>query len=326
MSRIGVTAKYSFLLIISASMALLGLLTGPSDIPPAEILKVLAEDNSNVVHTIVWDIRLPRIGVSLLVGGCLGLAGTLIQVSTRSPLGDPNLFGIGGGAVIFMALIAAGILSTGKFFMMFGATAASLIVSVLLGLLILNKDVSPIKLAIMGIGLGAITIAIGTALFAYSRVFPAQLLGLIGGTFTTSNWDSFLFLLPTLSFCIFISLILSNRFQIITLGDVLSRSLGVNPVVTRFLSMSLVGVLAGSAVYAGGIIGFVGLVSPHIARRVFGNSTFHIIIGATLVGSTIVITSDQLARLLFSPIEIPVGLITTLVGAPIMMYLAYRLR
>ena len=90
--------------------------------------------------------------------------------------------------------------------------------------------------------------------------------------------------------------------------------------------MSLVGVLAGSAVYAGGIIGFVGLVSPHIARRVFGNSTFHIIIGATLVGSTIVITSDQLARLLFSPIEIPVGLITTLVGAPTMMYLAYRLR
>jgi len=326
MSRIGVTAKYSFLLIISATMALLGLLTGPSDTPPAEILKVLAEHNSNVVHTIVWDIRLPRIGVSLLVGGCLGLAGTLIQVSTRSPLGDPNLFGIGGGAVIFMALIAAGILSTGKFSMMFGATAASLIVSVLLGLLVSNKDMSPIKLAMMGIGLGAITIAIGTALFAYSRVFPTQLLGLIGGSFTTSNWDSFLFLLPTLSFCIFISLILSNRFQVITLGDVLSRSLGVNPVATRFLSMSLVGVLAGSAVYAGGIIGFVGLVSPHIARRVFGNSTFHIIIGATLVGSTIVITSDQLARLLFSPIEIPVGLITTLVGAPTMMYLAFRLR
>ena len=90
--------------------------------------------------------------------------------------------------------------------------------------------------------------------------------------------------------------------------------------------MSLVGILAGSAVYAGGIIGFVGLGSPHIARRIFGHSTFHIIIGATLIGSTMVIASDQLARLLFSPIEIPVGLITTLVGAPTMMYLAFRLR
>lgn len=326
MFRIGVTARYSCLLIVSVIMALLGLFTGPSNAPLSEILKVLTEDNSNVIHTIVWDIRLPRIGVSLMAGGCLGLAGTLIQLSTRSPLGDPNLFGIGGGSVIFMALIAAGIFSAGKFATMLGATAASLIVSVLLGLLISNKEMSPIKLAIIGIGLGAITIAIGTALFAYGRVFPSQLLGLIGGSFTTSNWDRFLFLLFTLSFCIFISLILNNRFKIITLGDVLSRSLGINPVATRFLSMSLVGILAGSAVYAGGIIGFVGLVSPHIARRIFGHSTFHIIIGATLIGSTMVIASDQLARLLFSPIEIPVGLITTLVGAPTMMYLAFRLR
>ena len=99
MSRIGVTARYSCLLIVSVIMALLGLFTGPSNAPPSEILKLLTEDHSNVIHTIVWDIRLPRIGVSLMAGGCLGLAGTLIQISTRSPLGDPNLFGIGGGSV-----------------------------------------------------------------------------------------------------------------------------------------------------------------------------------------------------------------------------------
>ena len=209
---------------------------------------------------------------------------------------------------------------------MIGAIVSSTIVSILLGLSVTQRNLSPIKLVIMGIGLGAITIAIATALFSYARVFSTQLLGLIGGSFTTSGWNSFMFLLITISLCAFITLVLSSKLQVITLGDTLSRSLGVNPVTTRFLSMSLAGILAGAAVYAGGIVGFVGLISPHIARRVFGYSAFHMSIGATLVGSTIVITSDQLARLLFSPIEIPVGLITTLVGAPTMMYLAYRLK
>ena len=326
MSRIGVTTKYSFLVIISLAMALLGLLTGPSNASFIDILEVLGGDKSSVIHTVIWDIRLPRVGVSLLAGGCLGLSGTLIQVSTRSPLGDPNLFGIGGGAVIFMALISAGVLSTNQFSTMIGAIVSSTIVSILLGLLVTQRNLSPIKLVIMGIGLGAITIAIATALFSHARVFSTQLLGLIGGSFTTSGWNSFMFLLITISLCAFITLVLSSKLQVITLGDTLSRSLGVNPVTTRFLSMSLAGILAGAAVYAGGIVGFVGLISPHIARRVFGYSAFHMSIGATLVGSTIVITSDQLARLLFSPIEIPVGLITTLVGAPTMMYLAYRLK
>jgi len=326
MSRIGITAKYSFLVIITLVMALLGLLTGPSNASLTDILEVFTGDNSSVVHTVIWDIRLPRVGVSLLAGGCLGLAGTLIQVSTRSPLGDPNLFGIGGGTVIFMALITAGVISNNQFSTMAGAIISSTIVSIFLGLSVSHRNLSPVKLAIMGIGFGAITIAIATALFSYGRIFPTQLLGLIGGSFITSNWASFMFLTITISSCTFIALAMRNKLQVITLGDTLSRSLGVNPVTTRFISMTLAGILAGTAVYAGGIVGFVGLISPHIARRLFGYSAFHIIIGATLIGASVVITSDQLARLLFSPIEIPVGLITTLLGAPTMMYLTYRLK
>ena len=307
-------------------LILVGIFAGPTGATFGDTFDGLLLSGDGLMGTIVWDIRIPRIVVSLLVGGCLGLAGVLIQLSTRSPLGDPNLFGIGGGAAIFLASVAAGILSFAQMGVFVGCIISSVIIALLLARLVSTADLTPVKLAIMGIAVGALTVAIGTSVISHGRVFPTQVIGLVAGSFTASSWSVVYYLLPTLIVCLGIAIILSPRFYPIMLGDSLSRSLGVNPLRTRAITMGLVGILSGASVYAGGLIGFVGLMSPHIARKVLGNAPAHLVIGSTLIGALTTIFADQVARLLFAPIELPVGMATTVIGAPMMMYLALKMK
>ena len=124
-------------------------------------------DQSGSSRTIVWSIRIPRIVVSMVVGASLGLAGVLIQSSTRSTFGDPNLFGVGGGAVIFLAASAAGIVVAGEFGIFLGCVISSLVVGLVLSVLVSSKDLSPVKLAIMGIAVGALTVSVGTSVISH---------------------------------------------------------------------------------------------------------------------------------------------------------------
>lgn len=300
---------------------------GPSDLSPKDIINSLIwSDNQGSSDTIVWSIRLPRVAVSLVTGACLGLAGVLIQLSTRSTFGDPNLFGIGGGATIFIGAAMAGVMAIGPLGIFAGSIAASTIVALLLSKLVSSKDLSPIKLAIIGIAIGALTVSVGTSVISHGRVFPTQVIGLLAGSFTASTWEIFWYSLVTLATCFVIAIKMSKKFYPIMLGDTISRSLGVNAIRTRTIAMTIVGILTGTAVYAGGLIAFVGLISPHITRRLLSNSPLHLVIGSTTLGAIATLGSDQLARLLFAPTELPVGMMTTIVGAPLMIYLALKMK
>ncbi|MBG54616.1 MAG: hypothetical protein CL795_02290 [Chloroflexi bacterium] len=306
--------------------ALVGLFYGPSDASLSELTSGLIRSDDGPMKMIIWSIRIPRIILSLLTGCCLGLSGALIQFSSRSAIGDPNLFGIGGGASIFLAGSYAGIFVFDEHWIFFGAIISSLVMSLILSRLISSRDLTPVKLAIMGIALGTLTISIGTAVISFGRVFPSQVIGLVAGSFTSSNWDKIVYLLIILIPVLLITSLLSKRFYPIMLGDVLSKSLGVNPIRNRNIAMSLAGILSGASVYAGGLIGFVGLIAPHLSRRILGNNPYHLILGSTILGALLALFSDQLARLLFAPTELPVGMATTILGAPMMMYLAWRLK
>ena len=308
-------------------MILIGLSAGPSDLDQRAIIDALLKSNrEELAYTIIWNIRLPRVAVSFLTGASLGLAGVLIQLSSRSTFGDPNLFGIGGGGSIFLAAITAGIVTVGQFAGFAGCVASSLVVALLLAKLIASKDLSPVKLTIMGIAVGALTVSVSTSVISHGEVFPTQVMGLIGGSFSGSNWETFRYLLPTVVICFGISAIMTRKFYPIMLGDTLSRSLGVDPIRTRYLAMGTVGILTGASVYSGGLIGFVGLVSPHITRRILSNNPLHLLIGSSMVGAVITLGSDQLSRLLFAPAELPVGMVTTILGAPMMIYLALKIK
>jgi len=301
---------------------------GPSKLGLNElVVGLFSNDTESVSRTIIWDVRAPRVGVSFIAGASLGLAGVLIQLSTRSPLGDPNLFGIGGGAAMFMAAVVAGLIATPHPLVSFvcclgSATAMAL----LLSRCVSSKGLTPIKLAVMGIATGAMAAAVTTSIVVYGRVFPTQIIGLVSGSFTASNWEMFWYASITLALCLLVSIKIHEKFYPIILGDILAKSLGVNPPRIRTLVMIIVGTLAGSSVYIGGLIGFIGLLSPHVARRLFGNNGIHLIFGSSLCGALLLLASDQISRLLFSPSEIPVGMVTVMLGAPMMIYLGWKMK
>ena len=318
----------TYFLVISStiSLILLGIYSGNLDYSFQDISKILIIPNDDIISTIVWDIRIPRILVSIVVGSSLGLAGVLIQLSTKSPLGDPNLFGIGGGATIFLSSTYIGLFSLGTFNTFLGCLITSILVALLLSKLISRPNLTPIKLAIMGIAVAALTASIGISVASYGKIFPTQIINLLTGSFTTSNWNTFYFSFFTFLICMILSLILSRKFYPMILSDILSKSLGVKPLLIRNFSMVIVGTLSGLAIYGGGLIGFIGLVSPHIARKLFPTSPHKIIINSILIGGLITLAADQITRFLFMPIELPVSLTTTLIGAPLMMYLGFKMK
>lgn len=311
-------------LAVTLFLAFIGIFAGPSDLTFSDTYSGLMRSDDGMLTTVIWTIRIPRVLVAILVGGSLGLSGVLIQLSTKSPIGDPNLFGIGGGAVIFMAIVTIGLISIPDLGVFLGAIASSILVGLFLASLVSNQNLTPMKLAIMGIAVGALMVSLGTSVISYGRVFPAQVIGLVAGSFTSSSWEIVYFLLCSLFGCAIAAILLSGRLSPITLGDDISRSLGVDPIKTRIYLISIASILAGSSVYAGGLIGFIALISPHIGRRLVGNSPIQLILISIMVGALLSILSDQIARLIFAPVELPVGLTTTILGAPLMMYLAWR--
>lgn len=307
-------------------LSLVGIFAGVADVNFNTAFHGLVNPDDSVISTIIWKIRLPRVVVSLIAGACLGLSGSLIQFSTRSPLGDANLFGVGGGSTIFLALGIAGIISLSGFTQFLASIFGALTIAWLLNALIASKNLTPTRLILMGIAVGSLTIAIAISIVSHGRVFPTQVIGLVAGSFTTTTWEVAKWSCLSLIICLIISILVARNIGPLILGDVISRSLGIRPRMIRSISMTLVGVLAGTSVYSGGLIAFVGLVSPHMARRIYGNSIYSLIIGSTIIGSFLVLLADQIARLLLSPTELPVGLTTTLIGAPIMIYLAARIK
>ena len=307
-------------------LSLAGIFAGVADVNFNTAFKGLVNPDDSIISTIIWKIRLPRVVVSLIAGACLGLSGSLIQFSTRSPLGDANLFGIGGGSTIFLALGIAGIISLNGFTQFLAALFGALAIAWLLNALIASKNLTPTRLILMGSAVGSLTIAIAISIVSHGRVFPTQVIGLVAGSFTTTTWEVAQWSSLSLIICLIISILIARNIGPLILGDVLSRSLGIRPRMIRAISMTLVGVLAGTSVYSGGLIAFVGLVSPHLARRIYGNKIYSLIIGSTIIGSFLVLLADQIARLLLAPTELPVGLTTTLIGAPIMIYLAARIK
>ena len=321
-----ITVQYSSLLLLIAFFICIGLFTRLGDISLGQIFDSLNSPDDSAINVVIWSIRAPRVAVSLFVGASLGLSGALIQLSTRSTLGDPNIFGIGGGATIFLASVFAGVVTVGELGVFIGCIVSSVLIAVLLAVLVSSTDLSSIKLALMGIAVAAFTLAIGIAIISYGRVFPTQVIGLVSGTFTRSNWQIFSYLFITFTLCIGITVTIARNFYPVMLGDVLARSIGVEPVRLRFIAMVLAGILAGSSVYAGGLINFVGLISPHLTRRLSGNNPMLLLTGSALIGSLITIFSDQIVRLIFMPVEIPVGMTTTIIGAPLMILLSLKIK
>ena len=272
------------------------------------------------------SFRIPRVVAALVVGACLGAAGSLLQSATRNPLGDPQLFGLGGGAAIVQALAMAGVLGAGAW----GVTSLSVVAAVagalLIFLLASRESLTPARLALVGVSIGALTVAIAAAVLTHARVFSLQALALFSGSLANRSWDDVIPVVPFLALGIALAVLAAGRLNLLLLGDRLAGHLGGSPRSTRLVALVSAGVLAGAGVSLAGVVGFVGLLTPHVVRLMLGNDARIVMAVSIPTGALVVLYADQLSRLALMPAEIPVGLVTTALGAPLMIWVARRLQ
>lgn len=302
----------------------IGVSQGPVQLDLGTSIRALFSDGNATARTIVWEFRMPRVMITLLAGAALGASGVLLQTVTRNPLGDPQIFGVGGGAAVVQAMAMAGVFVLSQSVVMLLSVLASVAAAIFIGSFASRNYNSPSNLALVGVSVAALTAAIATGILAGGRVITQQALFLIGGGAANRTWDDFLPAIPYLLIGLALAAVVARTLNLFPLGDSIVRNLGADPVRSRRLALVAAGVLGGAAVAVTGLIGFVGLLVPHLGRRLVGHDTRSLLIVSVPLGGAVVLFADQIARLAISPNEIPVGMVTAAVGAPLMIYLVWR--
>lgn len=278
-------------------------------------------------HTIVQETRLPRTLLALAVGPAFGLAGALIQALTRNPLADPGILGVNAGAS-FAVAIGVGLFSiTSMSGYIWLAFAGALIVTI--GVYIISGGAgktspTPVQITLAGVALGAALSGITTALtLMNSRAF-ASMLNWTVGSLAKRGTDDLWLILPFLIVGILLTLAIARPLNAISFGDDRALSLGVNVNIVRIISLIAITLLAGGATAIAGPIGFIGLMVPHCVRWFVGPDQPWIFLYSLAVAPGLLILSDIIGRIVMFPSEIPVGIITGFVGAPILLILVRR--
>ena len=294
---------------------------GAVNLSAGEALSGLTAGSDSLSGLVVGQIRLPRFLDAVLVGGSLGVAGALLQGVTRNPLGDPTIFGLTGAA----GLATAVSISINPQIPQWGIALAAMIGGLggagILFVIAYRGAVSPVRLALAGVALSALFGAIIVGLIASVRTFIQTTLGFLAGGLYGSDWSDLRSILPYAIPALAAAVALAGRLNVLSLGDEVATGLGVLADRTRLAILVVAGILTASAVAVAGLVGFVGLLSPHIARYVAGSDNRYLIPASALVGAIIVAGADLVAKLIIMPSEIPMGIITAAIGAPFLLYL-----
>ena len=316
------------LLLLFALLAVAGgiisLAKGAMNISPGDIAAVLAADSiTNAKSQVIWNVRLPRTLVGALVGVNLALAGCILQGVMKNPLADPHIIGISSGAglagvTVLILFPERDVLVVPAAFL--GAMAAA----VLIYILAWKGGIKPMRIVLAGVAVSAFLGAgISGLLVFYSDRVQSALLWMVGGL-SARSWPHFTIIAPYSLIAGCLALVGGRRLNILALGDDLARGLGLNVELTRLLLTAVAALLAASAVSVAGLLGFVGLIVPHTARLLIGSDFRYLLPASALLGAAVVTLSDTLARTLFAPVEIPVGIIMAFLGAPFFLYLLRR--
>ncbi|WP_414582623.1 FecCD family ABC transporter permease [Scytonema sp. PCC 10023] len=297
---------------------------GEYPISPLDTVKtVLGIDTGNPDHAfVIHTLRLPRTLVAFMVGVALAISGTIFQGLTRNPLADPGIIGINAGASLAAVAVIILFPSAPIYTLPLSAFAGAMLMAVLIYSLAWNKGSSPILLILIGIGLSAIASATTSLLITFGEIYNvSDALVWLAGSVYGRSWEQVFSLLPWLVVFVPMTLTLARHLNALNLGDDVAKGLGTRVEWQRGL-LVLVGVaLAGASVATAGMIGFVGLIAPHLGRQLVGPNHQGLVPTSALLGGVIVVAADLLGRTLFAPIELPCGVVTAAIGAPYFLYL-----
>ena len=314
------------LVVLAAGAALLGLLTGGSRLPAGDALAALAGRGDAGAVAIVRELRAPRVALGFLVGGALGVSGAALQALVRNPLADPYLLGLSGGASLgAVSALALGIGATWAMPLAAFAGALLAIAVVYRLALVAGGGLDGRVLLLAGVVVGAFAGALTSGILAVSESAQVRsamlwLLGGLGGV----GWPG----VGTLAAYSVPALLVIGRearsLDLISLGEEPARHLGADVHRTRrrvYLAASL---LTAAAVASAGIVGFVGLAVPHVIRMLRGQDHRGLLPASFLLGGVFLVVADAGARSLFAPLELPVGVITAVIGVPVFAILLRR--
>ncbi|MEE3169884.1 MAG: iron ABC transporter permease [Pseudomonadota bacterium] len=312
------------LLLAALAAALLSVSVGSSPMGIDDTLRVVTGGGTALQQTLVLELRLPRTLSAFATGGLLAVAGALMQVLLRNPLADPYVLGLSGGAAVgaLLAMLAgaAGFLVSGSAFA--GALLATLLV---FGLAHGSGSWTPSRLLLTGVvvaaGWGAI-ITLILSMTPASRL-PGMLYWLMGDlSHAATPWPGLIILVLV---CVLV-FPLGRALNVLARGSLQAAALGVSVRPLEWSIYLMASLLTATAVTMAGSVGFVGLVVPHMLRLVLGNDQRLVLPACVLAGGTLLVLADTLARVVIAPEQLPVGVITALLGVPTFLYLLYRSR
>jgi iron complex transport system permease protein len=326
-SRAGSPLGLLVLALALALTAMVSLAIGSRTIPLGTVSHVLVWPDGSDASTIVHGLRLPRTLIGLTVGVALGIAGALMQGHTRNPLADPGLLGVSAGAsfAVVLGIFVFGVTSVGGYawFALAGAGVASVAVFAIGST---RGGPSPLTLVLAGTAVSALLASLTQAVVVRDLEtldeYRFWAVGSVSGRDLGVLWQ----VLPFLAAGLLLAAVSAPGLNLLQLGDDVATALGMHPLRHKVMGVSAVVLLTGAATAACGPIGFVGLVVPHLARRLAGVDYRWIVPYAGLVGALLVLVADILGRLLVRPAELQVGIVMALVGGPVFVALVRRTR
>ncbi|MBD7970131.1 iron ABC transporter permease [Paenibacillus gallinarum] len=309
---------YLILLII----IILAIGIGSVRLSPAEVLQTLTGSGSEQWNTILWNIRIPRVILALIIGANLAVSGALLQAVMHNPLADPGLTGVSSGAavtVLFIMLVKPELSSLIPIAAIVGGGIAAAMVYGWAWTK--TQGITPIRIILSGVAVNAVFGGvIGLLSILYSDKLPAAL-SWMNGSLSGKGMDAVLTILPYSAAGWIMALLCIRQANILRLGEQAAHNLGQNINRVR-ITLSFVAVfLASVSVSMVGLVGFVGLIVPHMARMMIGSDYKYSLPFSLALGAVVLIVADTIGRSMFSPLEIPAGIVMAMVGGPYFLYL-----
>lgn len=321
------TTILSVLAILIGAIFLVSMNTGFIRLSPPEVIHTLLGKGSQQQELILFDFRLPRIVISLLVGAGFAVSGCILQSLSRNALAEPSTLGINAGAgfavIIFISFVPA-TTAAPIFVLPLLALAGASLTAVLIYFLAYRKEdgLSPTRLILIGI-------AVGAGIYAFQLILALRLdpqnyqfvAIWMAGKIWGGDWRFVLALLPWILIILPFAFYKARILNVLNLGDQTANGLGMPVEKERILLLAAAVALAGSCVAVSGGIGFVGLIAPHLARRLVGPRHQVLLPACALTGALLLLTADTIGRWILQPAEVPTGIVVALIGAPYFLYL-----
>lgn len=318
------TLRKWIVIIIFAAVAVLSVFIcvgiGTVKFSIIEVARALFIEDDSTPRLLIWNLRFPRILCCGLVGICLSLSGCILQGVMRNTMASPSTIGVTSGAsfVGYLTLVA---FPSYSYLLPVGSIIGAFATTMLIYVLAYQKGVSPVKMILSGMAVSALFGAFNDSIKTFFADSLGNASGFLVGGFNGSTWDNFRMILPYAVAGMFICCFLPSKMNILMLGDETANSLGLRTELFRFFLIAVSSLLAGSAIAVAGLISFVGLVVPHIARLLVGSDYRYLFPASALLGFALLVVCDTVGRIIMPPGEVPVSIILSLIGAPFFLWL-----